>query len=346
MGLNTLGGVEVRVIILAQGIQAHSKDMAPCLHIPGALTTPRAERTDDWPRKLKNYEALPIQQPQGLPPEFSNGFSYLSSKQMVLYVLLVVTTKDEFKRALEMPGVHVVYAGHARYGRGPCFGATDAPGEDWENGANATTSGLFRMGFPYLSVPASEVLAHGYTADLVPATTALLPEDCEPTLRKSLVNLRPALLAEINPLLVGHVSNPDPTIRWWTYRAVDDGPLEPFVVLHAGWRQTASAPMDLDATQMNCRVFCHFGCSTMDHNQPILRNPARKGWRNEGDNRFAYFTTGLSGGYEVAYWLYHLFTYPKHNAYSPWGPSLAYAVQQTNADLGGNGGDNLGYQII
>ena len=336
-GLNTIGGLEVRTIILAQGIQAHNATMQPHAQIPGALTTPKAQRTDDWPLQLKNYDALPIQ--QTLP----NAFFYLSQQQMVLYVLVVTTTKDDFKRALETPGVHVIYGGHARYGRGPCFGATPTPGQDWENGTNPTTSGLFRMGFPFIAVPVSDVLSRDYTADLVPTTTLLLPENCEPSLRAKLTSLRPALLAEIKPSIARNVVNNDATIRWWTYVGQDDGPDETFVVLHAGWRQTASAPMDLDATQLNCRVFCHFGCFTKDHNHPILRGPTRKGWTRKGDDRFAYFTTGLSGGYEVAYWLYHLFTYPEYNAYSPWEPSLIYAVQKTNAALKSDG---IAYQVV
>jgi hypothetical protein len=88
--------------------------------------------------------------------------------------------------------------------------------------------------------------------------------------------------------------------------------------------------MDLGATDVKCRVFCHFGCSTFKHNYPILRK--RKGWKRTPDDRFAYWTTA-SALESTPYWLHYLFVYPKENAFQSWYPSLQWAVQKTNVKL-------------
>jgi len=104
------------------------------------------------------------------------------------------------------------------------------------------------------------------------------------------------------------------------------------VVLHAGWQGTATKPMELGKTNLKCRVFCHFGCSSYQHFRTILRH--RKNWQKAGNtDKFAYFTTDIAYGITASFWLHRLLTYDKYNAFKPWEPSLEYARRRANADL-------------
>jgi len=267
-----------------------------------------------------------------------NDFIYDSAVQGVRFRLRIITRKDHFKTAFETSGVHLIYDGHARYGRGPCFGNVDSTyarqnkterhsmGEQWENGANPPADGIFRMGFPFNGVPISEIVNHGYTPSLVPTSVTISANDCDPDLR---VSVEKRLLKSHTTTSLGAQSIPGAKGSFWGYNR--GGKLH--LVIRAGWTKTATSPMDLGATTPQSRVFCHFGCSSLRHNQPILRQKQWKGWRQSGDTAYAYFTTNSSYEWTAPIWLYHLFTYPVYNAFLPWGPSLAYTVAQTNIAL-------------
>jgi hypothetical protein len=62
-----------------------------------------------------------------------------------------------------------------------------------------------------------------------------------------------------------------------------------------------------------------------------------KGWRRDGDDRYAYWTTNASVSLTTKFWLYRWFTYPKRNDFEPWAKSLAYAVSKANQDLDAEG---------
>jgi len=336
-GLSTLAaGPETRLITLAQGIQFNNSDLAPWPYmvIPNGLMVPTAARAVKdskgqflWPNSMR------ARAPLAITVISSTQFEFLSTAQNVKFVVTIVNKKDEYVKALQTSGMHVIYDGHARYGRGPCFGDNDAPGEDWENGSDPKTKGLFRMGYPFIGVPVKEVKEHGYTADLVSSSVKVTLDQSEPDLKPFVSSLRAKTATEIDPALPAQVKDKDPTKTWWTYQAMEEGKLEPFVVLNAGWTGTASAPADLGAVTPACKVFCHFGCDTFKHNQKILRSDVFKGWKNAGDDRFAFFTTSLSDSVTAHYWLYHLFTHPTKNAFAPWEPSITYALNHTNADL-------------
>lgn len=299
---------EERLIVVAQGIQFRD-----------------AQYPDvEW--RIPNYLR------QHLPDvDFSSDTEgkYLSHVQGVRFTIRIIVTKDEFKRYLETSGVHVVYDGHARYGRGPCFGdngATDerwvevstanweqpVPGDDWENGTNPTT-GIFRMGYPFIAVPVSEITSHGYTANLLRASETFPPrEDCHPDIRPTYNRWRAYTLDELDSsgALRSRVSG---TVaadeRFWGLRGSLGGDRGTHVVLHAGWDNTASRPMDLGATNVQCRVFCHFGCSTYRHNYRIVR--VNKGWEQTGDEHYAYWTSATAQcAHVTCLWLYHVLTYP------------------------------------
>jgi hypothetical protein len=130
--------------------------------------------------------------------------------------------------------------------------------------------------------------------------------------------------------LASHVASPVGR-KYWYYMARSDGVPQPHVILHAGWKDTTSHPDDIGAELPRCRVFCHFGCSTLPLNQPVIRDQAS--WELEDDQHHAYFTTNLSDGIETVCWLYYLLSYDKYNALKPWQSSLAYALSNTNTYL-------------
>lgn len=132
--------METRNIVVAQGIQFTNADNAayPYCVLPKGLNEPLATRVD-WPASLKTRPPLPI-------VTTATGFEYTDIVQGVKFVVYIITTKAAFRNALLTPNVHLVYDGHARYGRGPCFGILPVPGqvsttEYWEDGTNPTTTG-------------------------------------------------------------------------------------------------------------------------------------------------------------------------------------------------------------
>jgi hypothetical protein len=327
---------EIRNIVLAQGIQFTNADQAsdPFSVLPKGLTEPASGRAS-WPPCMRTRAPLAI-------TTTASGFEYTDLVQGVKFVVKIVTAKDAFRAALLTPGVHVVYDGHARYGRGPCFGILPVPGtvsvtEDWEEGTNPSTTGIFRMGYPFIGVPMEEVLTHGYTCNLVEDTVTVNVADCDPDTRPYVSALHAKHAVDIDSRLPAQAKDKSAAKRWWAYRAWEDGRTQWHVLLKAGWTGTTSAPFDLGATTPTCRVFCHFGCETFRHNHPILRGAGFKNWRKSGDDKFAYFTTNLSSGPTVTCWLYHLFTYPKRNSFHEWEPSLTHALNETNKDLSHNG---------
>ena len=123
--------------------------------------------------------------------------------------------------------------------------------------------------------------------------------------------------------------------EFWGFDKYYHGRRKRHVVLHAGWENTATDPMDLGGTDLQCRVFCHFGCSTFKHNYPVLRNLAQ--WRRTETERFAYWTTAASWGLVTGRWIYYLLTYRRRNAFQSWYPSLQYAVRRMRRYLRGRG---------
>ena len=182
---------------------------------------------------------------------------------------------------MQTPGVHLIYTGHARYGRGPCFGSGgSSKGEEWEEGhsAHPNADGIFRMGFPYVPSPVGDIVHHGYTANLARSSVRFSSADCDPDLRARLGALtahtideiasiaiktaefsrEPALSnltkADVRDALLSQVRNSDPSAHYWGFRDS-----EGINIIHvAGWENTLSAPDDLGAETPTCRVFCSF----------------------------------------------------------------------------------------
>lgn len=440
---------ERRLIVVAQGIEFHDRDLSdgsrryPNWRIPECL----------WDNTSNPRADLKI---PGLTLASGTEANYNSASQNVIYKILVTTSKREFHQYLEgthansarYPGnVLVVYGGHARYGRGPCLGSTKAYGNHWGTGDDPRVEGIFRMGYPYLMVPITEILSHGYEAMVARQVTAdpnLTAVDIKTMDRtRSSNELHPGLrsyarapktrgysLNELDNMIqtlhnrVHYAVPRDPILRglsrsyirgyvgdilenrhhrrnslqhyiyglvnagerfWATYKHQTlvakyydvtstkwrlqrlhnphnrNGRFRwPWIILHADWRNTVSgtwsppsgvtsARMDLDATRLNCRGFCHFGCSTKLSNHRVMRE--MHGWQRsrDGNNRLCYWTTESAYADINPYWLYHMLTYIPgarvgRRTYSSrdWGDVCEYAKACTNLDLDA---DNRNYNI-
>jgi hypothetical protein len=305
---------ERRLIRIASGIEAHNHQ------IP-----------EEW--RLQPF--LDSVLPSFPDVEKVSNSEYRNHRQRVIFQIDQTTDKSVFRRWLETPELHVIYYGHARMGRGPCFGTvTDArpTTEDWGEGTNRTTSGLFRMGFPYIGIAASEILEHGYTAHLLKESEPLpAPEDCHPQLRPYLRSLRPVTPDNIHARLAERIRGHQPTDRYLAYRAGREWK----VIHHAGWQNTLSHPNEWAAVDVRCRVFCHLGCSSFIHNYPIIRHVAN--WRREGNERYAFWTSNSSYPPTMALWIANLITYNVENAFASWEPSLDFTVSRTNRQLRSHG---------
>lgn len=280
----------------------------------------------DW--DLNNYIAPLLSKFPNV--EKVSDSEYRNHKQKVRFTIQNTTDKSVFKSWLETPGLHVIYRGHARYGRGPCFGRgvdTDKS-ESWGDGSPTATTGTFRIGFPFIGVPAHETVDHGYTAHLVKESEGK-PEkdDCHPKLRPFHGSLKALALEAIDPALVSLVSGHASGDKYWTYSS--EGAVS--VIHKAGWRSTVNAPLDWGSSDVKCRVFCLFGCSSFVHNHPVVRKLAE--WKREDNERYAYWMTKPSRSVTVSRWLTNLITYDEENAFQSWRPSLIHAVKRTNQDL-------------
>src|SRR5262249_24069744 len=161
-------GYETRVMALALGVSVFNNEMLNTLqHLVGDGFTVDGDSADYW-----------------------------NDDQMVHFVINVIRSKAEFKQALETPDLHVVYDGHARYGRGPCFGDGDdnSQGDQWELGTNDSDNpydeavdGIYRMRYPYVPVEIHDIDHHWYRFAPVSAESDPPPtEERHPDARRQL----------------------------------------------------------------------------------------------------------------------------------------------------------------
>ena len=306
---------EHREIVVAQGVEFQNHQLPKREKIPEGLKRmlPALKVADD------------------------GSAAYTNRRQRVHFTIRCVDTKSAYIEALETPGIHVIYDGHARYGRGPCFGPDKSPGDDWGNGTDIAQTGIWRMAFPYMAIPVGDILKHQYKTSAVAVDgEPPLREDCHPDIRARYSRLRPFTVNELARPRRGQTRSPlasfilsagqkDDT-EFWGLKKYYHGKVKKYVILHADWQETATTPYDLGGTDLQCRVFCHFGCSTFKHNYPVLRQLA--GWERTDTDRFAYWTTSDSYGLVTGRWIYYLLTYRNRNAFQSWRPSLQFAVRR------------------
>lgn len=284
---------------------------------------------------IKDLPAIP------LVKKANGDWEYSNFVQGVRFVIRIIDDKDEFVKALLTPKAHVIYSGHARYGRGPCFGSGGhRPGEAWEEGSGAhpNKDGIFRMGYPYIGIPVEEIIEHGYTANLAEAVSRPKASECDPDLAPHVAALTGRTAAALHPSLLAKLRVKDPNKKWWSYRAGRRSELH--VVHRAGWEKTLSDPDDIGAITPTCRVFSHMGCSTFRHNYPVVRGAKMKNWTQSGNERYAFWTDDLADWAPDHYFFQALLTYDQFNAHQPLKASLADARDKANAWLRADYRDN------
>lgn len=281
---------------------------------------------------------------RGIPLEGSGEtLTYSNPTQRLDYTLRFSGDRSLFKTALQTPDVGVFYWGHARYGRGPCFGPKGRPedgntGDFWNDGDGRTT-GIFRMGWDFISVPASEIRDHGYKTDVAdtlqyyrrivpshPAPIHILEERCDHDMRPYFRRIRDTHIQNIHPNVDHFVRNVDAPGQLHAHHAPDEDHPERsahYLVLPAGAQH-------LRQTDVQCRFFAHMGCSTGPHNAWVFRETVGP---VVDDKRHAAWTTNLAYNWGALFLVYHYLTYPQVAAGQPWGDQFRYAVDQANASL-------------
>jgi len=314
--LKLVFGIETRKIYLAQGIGVHESDML-------------SKGQDTAFQYLSNKIGDDFKVRSDSLAEYTNY------KQRVHYIIRIIQSKDKFKNTLMTKGVHVVYLGHARFGRGACFDVyskkENTKGDQWEQGMN-NKNGLLRLGYPYIDIPFRDPEHHKYHFAPVPAENDVPPRSqCHPNIRRQ---LSPKTLPEsLRELVYQNYRSEDN--RYWGF--TKSGKIH--ILIHAGWENTLSNPYDLGATNLKCKVFCHFGCNSRIHFWRIVRKSKYKGWvrSNPPIDKFAYFTTAPSTQLASFFWLYYVLKYPYKNNFESWWKSLEWAKGKTNIELRSEG---------
>jgi hypothetical protein len=257
---------------------------------------------------------------------------FRNDNQKVNFIIDIVQSKQAFKDSLTSEDKHVVYMGHARYGRGACFDP-NAPtdnhtyGNYWEQG-DSNLNGIYRIGYPYVPVTTEDMEHHHYRfipLKVEEGAPAIGERHPDARRRLSQITLTDDLQQYVEPGFES-LSN-----KYWGYRSRN----EINILLKAGWENTRSAPFDLGSTFLNCKVFCHFGCSSRIHFWHIVRHNDYKNWKrdNPPTNRFAYFTTATADYRVTFYWLYSILNYNQENNHQSWWNSLEHSKREVNRFL-------------
>ncbi len=364
--------LEVREIVIAEGVQFHESDIAAHNNMLQAYSDkldadPAAYKTDPVLKSLaKNTWGTDAQRAQQiknriarakqysdilfleekLSPDFKvsgdrKAAEYINYDQGVHYKFRLVYSLSDYKKALETPELIVVYSGHARYGRGPCFDQyakeCNMTGEQWEEGTHKD-NGIFRMGYPFVPVEIEDLEHHKYTCRPIPVELPKPPNEAQHPMSRHPEARRTLLPIKIKPELAGQVKAgfTSPSDSYWGYGAT--------IVLNAGWDGAARSIHNLNDVNLGCRTFCHFGCSSKIHLWQLLRRLEYKGWARPKPptEQLAYFTTATSD-WRTVYWLFYLLSYNKPNNDSHFFDSHEYAVRRANQRLSA---ESAGFQLF
>lgn len=367
-----VSALEIREIVVAEGVQFHESDVTAHnnkmkSYMDMLDADPAAYKTDPVLKSLssgtwgtdvqraqqikrilaraKQYSDISFLE-EALAPDFQvaadrKSAEYINHDQGVHYKFRLVYSLSDYKNALETPGLIVVYSGHARYGRGPCFdqyaSEYSATGEQWEDGTN-TQNGIFRMGYPYVPVEIEDLAHHKYTCRPIPVEEPKPPNEGSHPMSRHPEARRTLLPVMLKPELNGHVKSGfvSPSSSYWGYGAT--------IVLNAGWDATARNVHNLNDVNLACRTFCHFGCSSKIHLWQLVRRAEYKGWARPRPptERLAYFTTATSD-WRTVYWLFYLLSYRRPNGDTHFFDSHEYAVRRANQRLAA---ESTGFQIF
>lgn len=368
--------METRKVYVALGIERHERDLFHWLRRDetGTETLLRYLKSEFESSGVSGYFRINEDVlKEGLPFKAI----CVNREQQVRYDIEIIYKKHEFKTALETRDAIVIYNGHSRYGRGACFGVyrqertrrglewqrgyfeSQKYGNQWENGNN-NQDGLFRMGYPYFLLELKDPKNHRYQYSPV-AHDERIPRrgsrgrrrNFHSNARGRMQNLR---LPDDPGFLRRNVISTfaDTGHRYKGKRGADEDHSQ--VLIRAGWRNTYRPSWyrrdednyDLGATTLNCRVFCHFGCSSRLHYLRILTQ--FRGYRERRpNNRFLYLTSATSDQRDVLYYMRHMLTYQTQNNHENLWTCLAHAQNETNRTLREDRARNsrlLNYRIV
>lgn len=364
--------LEIREIVIAEGVQFHESDIKahndklqsysdmldndptafktepffkPFVKYTSGTDVQRAAQIKKILKRFKQYSDILFLE-EALAPDFKvaadrKTAEYINNDQGVHYKFRMVYSLSDYKKALETPELIVVYSGHARYGRGPCFDqyATECSmtGEQWEDGTHKE-NGIFRMGYPYVPVEIEDIGHHKYTCKPIavenpkPPNESSHPMSRHPEARRTLVPVK--VKDEVNDRV--RSGNKSASGRYWGYGAT--------LVFEAGWDSAARNSFNLNDVDLKCRTFCHFGCSSKIHCWPLIRREEYKAWSRPKPptERLAYFTDATSD-WRTVYWLFYLLSYKKANSDTHFFDSHEYATQRANRRLSK---ESAGFQIF
>jgi len=280
----------------------------------------------------------------------------------VLYKIKIVDKKSDFIKALGTPGIIAIYGGHSRYGRGACFGQYDSgkcpkESEQWENGDGnpGHDDGLFRLGYPFVPVSLEDLENHQYHFKPVPVTdeedplwekiwgkkgkplrTQKHPHNFEKEFRYKPMQIF-TMPEDLRKNVIPQFRSATDQYYGFLKQGVQ------YFILHAGWVLTQSYPHELGSKGLQCRTFCHFGCSSKQHFWEIIRRPEYYGWERPKPprERFAYFTNNLATRDVEHAWLLKLLSFPEENdpadSGKHWWRSHQYAKHKGNQWLRAHG---------
>lgn len=311
---------EVRKILLAEGAGFHNDQKLPEYRIPERLIDPKNSG-------LSRYPGL------ALAVIDADHFRYDNPMQGVRYEVERTTDRARFIAGLEDPETFVLYTGHARFGRGSCFGRVfNGPEQGSPTVGDVWQQGLFRQGFPHIGVPVHELVEHQYRTFVSPATQTLVQADCDPLLKSKFGSLKKKPLREVVPADALHLIQglgPDDLV--WTFRAFQHGVTDDFLVHVAGFQNTAFPDVDLGKTAIACKGYFHCACLTEQLNREIV--VVRKGFAQVDDTGHTFFTTDASDMFDGLSFLYHMLSFPEPSRFRPWKDMLDYAKTKANRDL-------------
>lgn len=298
-------------------------------------------------RRLRTFSGLSI-------VGAGNIFGFYSVAQQIEYTLEFSTDRADFVAALKNPEVGVVYIGHARFGRGACFGPSDfTPGDHWNEGDGEHT-GIFKMGWDYIGVPADDIerhqyrtraadTQHYYTTTPLDWTMRVLPLEveqsrCDPDLRSHYRELTMTPLGEVVPDVSTRIERGASADTFFCYRArarLSDGSHD-----NQAWHMVVPAgAADLRRASVQCRFLAHMACASRPHNAEVFREVVGP---TDGDRGHGVWLSELAVDWAGYFFLYGYLTTPGVFARRPWSVQLRASIQRTNRWLDGA---NVGFEL-
>jgi hypothetical protein len=353
---------ETRLVVIAQGTLVHDEDISE-----KRITDMKNYEKQGWKwGKYNDINSTPtidyllsvfrkdlkIKDKPG--PQF--GFesvqamaTYLNPRQKVKYIIINVITKADFKKALEMKGILLIYQGHA-FNEGLLFDnyeesgfIVDEKGEktlknDLHYGEDGNDAyGFFRMGYPYISQPVWRIEKKNMTVHPVPVESGEPPNEKGHPYSRSPDCRKPCIPIKLSPSIQKNICtcHRSPSNTYYGFKTADGKEITESLLVQGNWKGTTSHPFDLGGADMKCKVLCIFSCISRALYWDLIRRPEYKGWKKPAPptEKFAYFTTSNCWITVTHYWLECLLKYNQVSKGKSWWDSLEYARKKANDKL-------------